>query len=183
MPTEINNFGLIGATIILAVALFFRGYLGKKGENVATREDMREITKQIEEVKGQFASLLEGQRFRNQMRLAAIDRRLATHQEAYALWFDLMDQVHQETIGQHVLKCQEWWKENCLFLTPEARVAFRTAYHAANSHSALLVTPSKESAKAASDNFALIKAAGPVLVEGASLPSLGEEEEPLTSEN
>jgi hypothetical protein len=109
----------------------------------------------------------------NQLRLAAIDRRLATHQEAYTLWRRLIANVHdQETIGAVVPECEDWWNKNCLFLDPEAREAFRRAYLAANDHPQLVKDRSAgERVKA---NWADIERAGFAIVSGVALPTLGE---------
>ena len=73
---------------------YLPSYLSKKGENLATKEDIAEITREVERVKSEHTERLEGiaehLRYRNQLRLAALDRRLQAHQEAYALWQNLM---------------------------------------------------------------------------------------------
>lgn len=72
------------------------------------------------------------QRLRNQFRLAALDKRLEKHQEAFALWQSLVSAVHRpEERTKVVLQCQDWWYNNCLYLSPKAREAFRRAYMAA----------------------------------------------------
>jgi hypothetical protein len=109
----------------------------------------------------------------NQLRLAAIDRRLATHQEAYTLWRRLIANVHnQETIGAVVLECQDWWDKNCLFLDPKAREAFRRAYLAASDHAQFV--KDRSNAELVKANWADIKRAGFAIVSGAALPTLGE---------
>jgi hypothetical protein len=61
----------------------------------------------------------------NQLRLAAIERRLQAHQEAYALWRKLVFSGDDyETTDPVVIECRAWWNNNCLYLTPGARQAF-----------------------------------------------------------
>lgn len=48
--------------LILGIGIYFKSYLTKKGENVATKEDVSNITHQIENVKHQFAIDLESNR-------------------------------------------------------------------------------------------------------------------------
>lgn len=71
---------------------------------------------------------------KQQLRLAALDKRLATTQEAHALWFELYELlVHtkQEDLDKNypvIKKCKKWLQNNSLYLTHEARKAFRDAY-------------------------------------------------------
>ena len=65
----------------------------------------------------------------HQLRLAALDRRLQAHQEAFALWRGLLADMHDPArIGDAVRKCEDWWNNNCLYLSPDARQAFVQAY-------------------------------------------------------
>lgn len=66
--------------------LFAAGYASEKGKNLATREDIEILTKLVEDVRHKFATDLEEQKAANQLRLAALDRRLQAHQEAFTLW-------------------------------------------------------------------------------------------------
>lgn len=111
----------------------------------------------------------------NQMRLAALDKRLSAHQEAYSLWNKLwMNCQDDQVIGDIIQECQSWWVNNCLYLEPNARLAFHRAYITAVGYGALIKTHAnielikKESAD--------IRDAGAIIVEGAALPSLGESE-------
>ncbi|HET9912759.1 MAG TPA: hypothetical protein VFQ13_12760, partial [Anaerolineales bacterium] len=68
----------------------------------------------------------------NQLRLAAIERRLTAHQEAYALWRKLIFTSSEDNdFGNVVLECQSWWNNNCLFLDAKSRKAFFDAFMAA----------------------------------------------------
>jgi len=60
--------------------------------------------------------------------LAALDKRLEKHQEAFTLWRNLLFCLRDEVkIGTAIDESEEWWKKNCLYLSDEARSAFHTA--------------------------------------------------------
>jgi hypothetical protein len=179
-PDEINhlmNFALrygfeaavAGVVVFLLIKSFLPGYLSEKGKNLATKEDIREITAEVESVKNQYAVLIEELKAKHQLRLAAVERRLQAHQEAFTLWRDLLSTIHTEDVRSEVLKCSEWWNRNCLYLEPSAREAFANAYHAANDHASLLsvreVGPIKE-------NWSRITSAGSAILQAAQLPGL-----------
>lgn len=153
---------------------YLESYLEEKAKNLATREDIERITNLIEGVKAQYAQLLEEQRARNQLRLAAVERRLQAHQEAYSLWRKIIAYVHKDTIGKVVMECQTWWDTNCLYLSASARDAFRSAYESAFNHQSYLQDRSNRTL--IEENWARIMNAGPKIVEGVELPSLGETE-------
>src|SRR5207248_7668825 len=130
------------------------------GKNLATKEDVGEITRiveniraesarELEEIRHQYRSILDSQGQRHQLRVAALERRLQAHQEAYTLWWNLLGAVHDEQrIGKIVMDCQDWWVKNCLYLDAEARSAFSAAYHAAQMHRGLLrPVPQAEAAR------------------------------------
>ena len=102
-------------------------------------------------------------------------KRLLVHQEAYTLWWELMGKANKrDEIGDFVIKCQEWYVKNSLYLTKESRNAFHEAYIAADIHPAL--QRDRVNAKELKENFQKILRAGQVLVKAVSLPSLGDSE-------
>lgn len=106
-----------------------------------------------------------------QFRLAALDRRLATHQEAYVLWRQLLSTVNDgEKISEVVRKCEDWWIENCLYLDAGSREAFWTACKlAADFHQLDYDSELRER------HFAKIEQVGTLIAEGAHLPAIAEE--------
>lgn len=110
-----------------------------------------------------------------EFRLAALERRLQAHQEAYALWRRLLFAHKQNAeIHEAVIKAQEWWEQNCLYLTSNARSTFQQAYLAAHDHAELLNISADVSAlQQAKDK---VRRAGGVIVNGVNLPSIGEME-------
>lgn len=64
--------------------------------------------------------------------LAALELKLKAHQEAYNLCWDLPSSAHKSSgSDQHLKNCEKWYRENCLYLEPEARIAFFKAYRTA----------------------------------------------------
>ncbi len=165
--------------VIIAVCIssFLGSYLRKKGENLATKEDVGQLTRKIEEIRSQYNAQLESHKasleLSNQLKLAALDKRLQKHQEAYTLWRKLFFNLRrEEKIGAILEECQTWWDENCLYLGKEARSAFNTAMFLAVDFRHL----PREDPKEIRAWFDQIEEAGKKIIEGVSLPSLGEGE-------
>jgi hypothetical protein len=167
------------ALFVILGRKFLDSYIAEKGKNLATKEDIRAITEKVEDVKHKYAQLLEDQKARHQLRLAAIDRRLQVHQEAYLLWRKLIAHANSEKNWDVVMECQSWWSQNCLYLGGQARAAFRDAYEAAFHHPDL--TKDGRNKEAVRKNWKKLFGAGPEIVEAAELPSLGETEAKLVS--
>lgn len=174
----VGAFGLGGVVFLVIAWLFLKSYLStylsKKGENLATREDIAAITHEIEGVKTQYALLVEEGKAKHQLRMAALDRRLQAHQEAFSLWRELLGATHTEEVGKVVLKCQEWWENNCLYLEPKVRDAFVNAYSAAHSHNACVQGRVDENI--VSENWSRITKFPNILFEAVQLPPLTEVE-------
>jgi hypothetical protein len=127
---------------------------------------------------------------KNQLRLSALDRRLEVHQKAYSLWVELRSKAHQsEEIWAYAIECQKWWNENCLYLAPKARKAFKHAYMCASNHKDLLkerkfvIDNSQNNKQRLAElnelitrNWEEILEAGKAIIEGVELPTVGEEE-------
>ena len=86
--------GLVGA-IIGAAGVSLQSYFRKKGENLATKEDIGIITREIEQVRLQFSMNLENMTQRNRLQLAAIDKRLEAYQEAYRRTLKILDYLQE----------------------------------------------------------------------------------------
>ena len=164
----------------LVLRSFGTGYGTKKGGNAADREDLPELTRIVEDIKHQNAQLLESLKSHNQLRVAAIDKRLQAHQEAFTLWRKLVGVLWNGDVNSVVEECQRWWDENCLYLEPEARNAFSIAYFLAPSvrqdvggmrNHGTGHTPTMEA------RHQEIMRAGDVLVQAVQLPGLTQAEE------
>lgn len=75
---------------------------------------------------------------RHDLRLAAIDRRLEAHQQAFVKWFGLITAIQGASeskdgsrLGEEVAACEKWWSENWLYLGKEVSQDFRLAYYGA----------------------------------------------------
>ena len=155
-----------------SVKHFLSSYLSEKGKNLATHEDVEEITRQIEGVRTQYLSLTEELKARHQLRLAAVERRLQAHQEAFALWRKVVAATHTEDVGRVVIECQSWWEQNCVYLEPTVRSAFVSAYRAASNHTALVSSRSEVSL--IQSNWKSITDFPDVLFQSIQLPGLSE---------
>ena len=137
----LGGFGVgavvVGGVAFLWIKYFFSAYLGEKGKNLATREDIEVITQKIEGVRMQYTSIAEELKARHQLRLAALDKRLEVHQEAFTLWRKLLSVTHSDEVGKVVVECQTWWEQNCIYLEAPVRESFVRAYSAAHIHNDL----------------------------------------------
>jgi hypothetical protein len=104
------------------------------------------------------------------LRLAAVERRLQAHQEAYALWFELLNALHGPECHNVVVKCQAWWKQNCLYLDPKSRRAFWNGSIDAALYQDLKGQQNPKEA------FATLNAVLGYLAKGVGLPTIGEHE-------
>jgi hypothetical protein len=129
---------IAGVTIGLVLRSYLPAYFGEKGKNLATREDIEEITGKIESIKHDFATALEKSKHEHSLRLAAIDTRLKAHQDAYVLWWKLRAVIYnQKEIGKVLGGCEDWWVHNNLYLGHDVREAFWGACKAAGVHQSL----------------------------------------------
>ena len=175
---------LISLLLAFGLGAFVQKYMNKKGENLATKQDIAEITDKVEQVKSTYTERLEQTKLNHQLRLAALDRRLEAHQEAYALWWRLMSVVHDNaSIGGAIMECQDWWVKNNLYLGAEVRQAFRTAYHSASTYCQIYTelreadpVERKRREKVLSESWDSVNDAGEAIVKAVELPGLIEKE-------
>src|SRR2546423_12265243 len=100
---------IFGGAQVLVVAL--AGWLSKVWLNRLQELDRRKTAEMIEvlrnslaqereehleEIKQQYKLILEQGSQRHQLRMAALERRLEAHQQAYTLWWKLLGAVHHE---------------------------------------------------------------------------------------
>jgi hypothetical protein len=182
----LGSGSLLGAgVVVLLVKSFFPAYLAEKGKNLATKEDITEITRKVEAIRSDYAKqlqelahqntmLVEESRGRSQLRLAAAEKRLEAHQRAFTLWRKLLRHVHQPEQFKTVQECMIWWEENCIYLSPIARAALSDAMWAVHMHPSLL--EDRSNPQPAKDNWNKLMMAGNKIVEAAELPPLGERE-------
>ena len=198
---------LISSPVSFVLGALFRGYLNKKGENLATKEDIAEITDKIEQVKSEYTArleeikqqhrlLLEHAQYKSQLRLAALDRRLEVHQQAYALLQELQGARGESTknsgvvsreIEDVITECWQWWSNNCLYLEESAReklfIAFCSVPRYPTLRARLKDCPSRENVDAVENNMRTLTDAFDSIVKAVELPSIGEEHESVNRSN
>jgi hypothetical protein len=122
--------GAATAIVSLIAVHFLKGYLSsyveEKGKNLATKEDIGAITREVERVRHDYSALLEQLKARNQLRMAALDKRLQVHQEAFTNWRKLFTS-NPEDMDAVAQQCRDWWNLNCLYLEPQVREAYLDA--------------------------------------------------------
>ncbi len=183
---------LVGIFVILVLFIlrnYVTPYARKKGENLATKQDIAKITDKIEKVRSVYSErmeeivqqnrlLVEQAKRKHQLSIAALDRRLETHQQAYTHWRKLRSVLNKDEVGSVALECQEWWQGNCLYLDADARQAFLKAFQAAFALRQFAGgnRDSTEGTEIIKENFRAVMNAGEKIVKGVELPSLGEDE-------
>ena len=160
---------------VVLIGSFLGSYIRRKGENLATKEDISEITKIIESIKTNNAFKIEDYSHHNRLRMAALDKRLDIYQQAFTLWLNLRRSVYnREKNIKMVMKCQEWWETNCLYLDDDSRKAFLSSIHAVALHPDL--TGGQATQEELKENWKYIKECGEILTRGAGLPTFSENE-------
>lgn len=163
--------GAVALWIIqLVMQHYFPAYISEKGKNLATKEDIAAITRQVEAVRHEYSALLEELRARHQLRTASLDLRLRAHQEAFTQWRELLGASTPEAAAKAVIACQSWWEKNCLYLEPKVRQAFVEAY--SNAHMRAEFLRASADSKHISEAWAKIIAFPDVLFEAVQLPPL-----------
>lgn len=187
----------IGAVVAGAAAFFvirkltlsLKAYSEEKGKNLATKEDIAEITRKVESVRAEYAERLqalihentlnrEATQRRHQLSMAALDKRLEAHQQAYALWRRLAFLEEKDARFEFFQECEKWWVEHCLYLSPKAEDAFWGAFHA---RYVLFCVRQGPGGRQHDGLWKKIEGAGSVIRTEAQLPGLAPEtEKPLS---
>jgi len=145
LGTALSFGGVVGLCLVFSLKKYFGGYLDAKAKNLATKEDIREITEIVEAVKKAYAQELaelgETMRAQTSLRFLAAERRLEVHQKAYAFFGQMMNLIHlaNTEVRQAKLKdLVEFWNDNCLYMDATVREAFLDAFKAFDQHRDLL---------------------------------------------
>jgi hypothetical protein len=171
---------LLGIAAVGFLARLPRAYTDKKGENLATLEDITKITDKIEAVRAEYAKdhqrlvhdnslLVERMQQRHQLSIAALDKRLEAHQQAFTRWRKLLSAAHGNAPPNTILENFQWWEENCLYLAPAASHAFVVACNAAAMHKDLQGPEARQYLR---QNWDDIAAAGKAIADAVQLPGL-----------
>jgi hypothetical protein len=172
------KYGMSG--IVTGCVLFFlsknylSSYLTEKGKNLATKEDVEKITHLVKGVEHQYNVLIKEMEAKQQLRMAAMDKRLEVHQTAFTLWRTVSSAaIHNNKIVPAVLECKKWYHEHCLYLEPEVRVAFVNAFTQALQSNLLLDGGTTEEKKASWD---VVNAFPDILFKAVHLPGISNAE-------
>ena len=121
------------------------------------------------------------QQRRNELRLAALDKRLESHQEAYTLWRGLLNNLHDPAKLRDVVgDCFSWWEKNCLYLESRSREAFFRAFLTASDYH---ITKMDQNPDLVKSEYEIIKSAGDVIAKGVELPPVSFGEDHIYKEN
>lgn len=172
---------LIMLILIWVIVPLLKAYASQKGQNIATKEDIGIITDKVEKVRTEYlmkiqelqqqnALVLENVRSHNKLKMAALDKRLEAHQQAYRLWRELIFTAHdKEKVSDVVVKCQSWWNNNCLYLDEKSRDAFYKATNLAFIHNDIKKGGNSDEIKR---NWGEILFAGELIIRGVELPPI-----------
>jgi len=177
VPDWLTLVSVFLPTIILWLFLkfYFPNYLSEKAKNLATKEDIGEITQKVEEVKIVYAKQLEQLKSQHQLKLAALDRRLQAHQEAYTLWRRAFMATHNEHCSNETNEAMKWWEENCLYLDAELIDKFLHGMIAISHHREYL--KDRNNPELVKQNWNEITGLGNAIRKAVSLPSISSQEE------
>ena len=151
-----------GAAVLSSIGMIFNVIITVTGNRSTSRE--------IANLQSRHAESLEQAKQRHQLSLAALDRRLQVHQEAYALWRKFSTAAHDKNdMDCLATECEDWWLKNCLYLSTEAREAFFVAWQAASHHKEFVDIG--DLALIDKNNKKIADAVIPIL-KGVALPSL-----------
>lgn len=117
--------------------------------------------------------------YQKQLRLAALEKRLEAHQQAFAFWWEIRSNIYNDDkISDTIQKATEWWRNHCLYLGPKSRASFYNCLIFAGNHADMLKarTPGYDDKKEIRESWDTIMLPGSILVEEVNLPSFGEEE-------
>lgn len=138
------------STIAWATATFLAGlivrhllssYLAEKGKNLATKEDVGEITNIIESTKLAYqrdiAELQEALKASTSLRFLAAEKRLEVHQQAFYFASQMLQRAFEDDVSsRNKLEAQwaDFWQRNCLYLDKAVQEAFPDAASAFHIH-------------------------------------------------
>lgn len=92
---EFNSLGfggIFGAVFMYLIMRFFLpSYFSSKAKNLATKEDVGAITREVEQVKSGYAQMLEEVRNNHQMKLASIEREQLLRKDVYLEGFEALN--------------------------------------------------------------------------------------------
>jgi hypothetical protein len=109
---------------------------------------------------------------RANFRLAALEKRLEAHQEAYRLWHEMVLALNDPGKGpETAVRCQHWWFSHCLYLDANVREEFFACAQEAFVYCDLKMPDKREETKA---RFERIYRVFDLLEMGVQLPAISD---------
>jgi len=118
---------------------------------------------------------------KDKFRLAALDEKLRVHQKAFCLARELCRTIRssEETKSNVLKRCEEFWDQNCLYLSNEARIKFREAlmtYHIYDSYvESWKISKTRTELTEAFDRIMRLP---DIIAKGTDLEAMGDEGQP-----
>jgi hypothetical protein len=118
------------------------------------------------------ASIIALEARRVQLAATTWAKRLEVHQEAFSLWHQCWSVVHEQNQDKKyevLKKAEDWWFNNCLYLSEDVRNSFKRMTMCVHMHSEILEMgrgkPKEEGwAKEVNDNWDLIVSTGQTII-------------------
>ena len=117
------------ALLIVICGFFLLGlYIRTFVKSTVERSIEHQFALKLEQFKQDFEADWKTRERMDRFRLAAIDERLKTTQSAFRLWRKMSVTLHNKAIRPTIIQeLLEFWDNNSLYMTSEARKAFRDA--------------------------------------------------------
>ena len=123
---------------------------------------------------------------KDKFRLAALDKRLETHQLAFALAVEMMSSIHLIQLRPAVVeKCETFWNNNCLYLGSRSRKLFKETmnkYFLLDLETRQGIAKSEELFKTQRELLVKTAELANVLAEEVNLEAMGNDSFPLAEE-
>ena len=173
-------FAALGAWISRRLGKVADSYLSEKAKNLATKKDIGNLTRIVEDVKIEYSTLIETIRSRNSLKMAAIDKRLQVHQQAYTYWNEIISAYKNEPLLNSILEpALSHYNLNCLYLDATVSNKYHEMlYWASHYHDIVIECREGDelALKQKEDFLVLLKSMGNLIRMAVSLPSINEDQ-------
>lgn len=163
-----------GFITYLLLKSFIPGYLAEKGKNLASKEDIAQITKKVESVKHEYNLLLQNTISKEMLRSSLLEKRMEAHQGAYLLAGKLVKQIEADSSTRDHLDTEysNWYSENCLYLDAIPRESLDVIYKCFCNHTARRYNPNAPTCANDDENWERMLSAFEQLGNEFKLPQL-----------
>jgi hypothetical protein len=120
---------IINILILISIGLFTL-YVRTYVKSTVEKSVGHQFDIKLKKFKQDFATEINALERKDKYRLAALDKRLEAHQLAFGLSLEMYSNIHAnfEIKKEIIKKLDNFWKNNSLYLTNNARKAFKTSY-------------------------------------------------------